>query len=90
VHLVLNVFVLACWGVSFYLRYRGEFNDSRSWTVVSDVVLLAILGVSGYLGGTLAYRYGVRVVTEATQREGYDPALDQPEPDPRGARRLKT
>jgi len=72
--------------VSFYLRYYGEFADSRSWTVVSDVVLLAILGVSGYLGGMLAYRYGVRVATEATQREGFDPALDAPRPDPRGHR----
>jgi uncharacterized membrane protein len=88
-HLVLNVFTLVCWAVSFYLRFLGEFNDSRSWTVVSDVVLLVILGVSGYLGGTLAYRYGVRVATEATQREGFDPAEESPRPDPRG-RRLKT
>jgi uncharacterized membrane protein len=85
-HLVLNVFVLVCWAVSFYLRYYGEFADSRSWTVASDVVLLAVLGVSGYLGGTLAYRYGVRVATEATQRDGFDPALDSPRPDPRGHR----
>ena len=80
VHLVLNVFVLVCWAVSFYLRMLGEFNDSRTWTVVSDVVLLAILGVSGWLGGMLAYRYGVRVATEATQREGFDPRRDAPEP----------
>lgn len=85
-HLVLNVFVLACWAVSFYLRSLGQFNDSRTWTVVSDLVLLAILGVSGALGGTLAYRYGVRVATEASQRDGFNPAQDSPEPDPRGRR----
>jgi uncharacterized membrane protein len=85
-HAVLNVFTLACWAVSFYLRLRGEFNDSRSWTVISDAVLLVILGSSGYLGGKLAYRYGVRVATEATQREGFDPAEESPEPDPRGRR----
>ncbi|MEV6611917.1 DUF2231 domain-containing protein [Kutzneria sp. NPDC051319] len=84
VHMVLNVFVLACWAVSFYLRMLGQFNDSRTWTVISDVVLLAILGVSGYLGGMLAYRYGVRVATEAAQRDGFNPALDAPSPDPRG------
>jgi uncharacterized membrane protein len=82
--MVLNVFVLACWAVSFYLRFLGQFNDSRTWTVISDVVLLAILGVSGYLGGMLAYRYGVRVATEAAQRDGFNPALDSPRPDPRG------
>ena len=87
-HMALNVFVLVCWGVSFYLRMLGQFNDSRSWTVISDVVLLVILGVSGSLGGTLAYRYGVRVATEASQRDGFDPAQDSPRPDPRG-RRLK-
>lgn len=83
-HMLLNVLVLAAWAVSFYLRLRGEFNDSRTWTVVSDIVLLAILGASGYLGGTLAYRYGIRVVSEHTQREGFDPAQDSPRPDPRG------
>ncbi|GAA3440523.1 DUF2231 domain-containing protein [Kutzneria kofuensis] len=86
VHMVLNVFILVCWAVSFYLRMLGQFNDSRTWTVISDVVLLAILGVSGYLGGMLAYRYGVRVATEATQREGFNPSLDAPRPDPRGRR----
>ena len=32
---------------------------------------LAGLGVGGWLGGTLAFRYGVRVADEATQRTGY-------------------
>jgi hypothetical protein len=32
---------------------------------------LALLTVSGYLGGKLAYRYGVRVADEATQAEGF-------------------
>jgi uncharacterized membrane protein len=34
-------------------------------------VALALLGVSGYLGGHLAYRYGVRVAREETQAEAY-------------------
>jgi uncharacterized membrane protein len=33
---------------------------------------LACVGVSGFLGGELAYRYGVRVADETTQREGYE------------------
>ena len=31
----------------------------------------AILGVSGWLGGKLAYTYGVRVADEERQREGF-------------------
>jgi uncharacterized membrane protein len=34
-------------------------------------VALAALAVSGWLGGKLAYRYGVRVADEATQARGY-------------------
>ncbi|MGW3205659.1 hypothetical protein [Streptomyces sp. NPDC001135] len=32
---------------------------------------MAALGFSGFLGGKLAYRYGVRVADEATQAEGF-------------------
>ena len=37
------------------------------------VTVLAALGLSGYLGGKLAYRYGVRVAAETTQAEGFTP-----------------
>jgi hypothetical protein len=30
-----------------------------------------VLGAGGFLGGELAYRYGVRVADEATQARGY-------------------
>ena len=39
--------------------------------LVLSAVALAGLAVSGYLGGELAYRYGVRVADEATQAHGY-------------------
>jgi hypothetical protein len=32
---------------------------------------MVALTVSAYLGGKLAYRYGVRVADEKTQAEGY-------------------
>jgi hypothetical protein len=38
-----------------------------------SAVSLAVLTVSGYLGGKLAYRYGVRVADERTQADGYAP-----------------
>jgi hypothetical protein len=37
-------------------------------------VSLAALGVSGFLGGKLAYHFGVRVADEQTQAQGYDRA----------------
>jgi uncharacterized membrane protein len=39
--------------------------------LVLSVLSIATLAVSGYLGGKLAYHYGVRVADEATQAEGY-------------------
>jgi len=36
-----------------------------------SAVALGVLTVSGWLGGQLAYRYGVRVAEESTQAEAY-------------------
>jgi uncharacterized membrane protein len=36
-----------------------------------SIVALALLGASGWLGGKLAYHFGVRVADEATQAEGF-------------------
>ncbi|WP_158693288.1 DUF2231 domain-containing protein [Streptomyces sp. HGB0020] len=55
---------------------RATRNDaSRAsspgfWAVSTSAAALALLGVSGYLGGKLAYRYGVRVAAESVQAEG--------------------
>jgi hypothetical protein len=38
---------------------------------VLSAVSIAALVVSGFLGGKLTYRYGVRVVTETAQADGY-------------------
>ena len=39
-----------------------------------NAAAFAVLGVSGWLGGKLSYRYGVRVADEVTQSEGFTPA----------------
>jgi uncharacterized membrane protein len=36
-----------------------------------SVVCLALLTAAGYLGGKLAFRYGVRVADETTQADGF-------------------
>ena len=60
--------------------------------IVLSVAALVFLGVSGFLGGMLAYRYGVRVAAESDQAEGYRRSRDgTPDGGVRnGARRTTT
>jgi uncharacterized membrane protein len=71
-HLVLNLTVVALYAISFAVR-RDNLDDADVTVAgfLCSAVALALLGVSGWLGGKLAYRYGVRVADEATQAEGY-------------------
>ena len=70
VHLSLNLAVTAAYAVNFLLRDAAA--PRVGWGPLAlSVVSLAALTVSGYLGGKLAYRYGVRVADESTQSEGY-------------------
>ncbi|MFJ3714911.1 DUF2231 domain-containing protein [Streptomyces sp. NPDC090057] len=75
VHMTLNLLVTAAYVANFLWRY-GDHSSGRSVGVgqlVLSALSVAALGVSGYLGGKLAYRYGVRVADETTQAEGYTP-----------------
>lgn len=69
VHMALNLAVVALFAVGFALRRsRLDEPDGTPIGVLGlSVVALALLGVSGWLGGMLTYRYGVRVVDDATQ-----------------------
>lgn len=52
----------------------GSFRDSApvpAGPLALSVLSLAVLSAGGYLGGKLAYRYGVRVADEGTQAEGH-------------------
>ena len=42
-----------------------------------SIIGLAVIGVSGFLGGKLAYRYGVRVADESVQAEGFRTSAKQ-------------
>ncbi|MFF4547663.1 DUF2231 domain-containing protein [Streptomyces sp. NPDC001435] len=80
VHMTLNLLVTAAYVVNFLWRY-SDYADGGSVGVgrlVLSAVSLAVLGVSGFLGGKLAYRYGVRVADEGTQAEGYAPGPRRP------------
>lgn len=73
VHMGLNLTVTAAYAVNFIWRQSdyGTPDSVRSGQLTLSAVSLAALAVSGYLGGKLAYRYGVRVAAEATQAEGF-------------------
>ncbi|WP_068280977.1 DUF2231 domain-containing protein [Aldersonia kunmingensis] len=73
VHMSLNLLVTAAYIGNFLWRI-GDYDKPAAvgaGPLVLSVVGLAALAVSGYLGGKLAYRYGVRVADEAVQSEGF-------------------
>ena len=69
-HMFLNLVAMLVWVVSLFIR-SGEPERTPVAAVVFSVAALALLGASGWLGGKLSYRYGVRVADERTQREGF-------------------
>jgi len=70
VHLSLNLTVTVAFAVNFLLRHDAAHQVGWGLLALS-LVSLAALAVAGYLGGKLAFRYGVRVADESTQSEGY-------------------
>jgi uncharacterized membrane protein len=73
VHMGLNLAVTVAFVGNFLWR-RADENPAGPVPVgplALSVINLLALAAAGYLGGKLAFRYGVRVVDEATQAEGY-------------------
>lgn len=73
IHMGLNLTVAVAYVGNFFWRYAGY--DQPGPVAIGPLVLsaasLIVLGISGYLGGKLAYHYGVRVADENTQAAGY-------------------
>lgn len=69
IHMGINMLVCGAYAFQFFLRTTTD-EIPMTGLIFSGVSLLA-LGASGWLGGKLAYRYGVRVADEATQARGY-------------------
>ena len=72
-HMSLNLTVTAAYVANFLWRH-GSYTDGDAvgaGPLTLAIVSLALLGVSGFLGGKLAYHYGVRVADERTQSEGF-------------------
>ena len=73
VHMGLNLAVTAAYLAGFlWRRSSGDIGSAVAWAPLAlSVICLIGLAVSGFLGGTLAFRYGVRVADEVTQASGY-------------------
>jgi uncharacterized membrane protein len=66
---VLNVIILGLFTISYLLRLTG---GSYAGAFVLSIIGVGGLMVSGWLGGTLVYRYGVAVEPMVSE-----PAKDQ-------------
>lgn len=72
-HALLACTLLILYGVSLMLRIGGLDGPVGTLPLLVSGVALAGLAVTGFLGGELAYRYGVRVADEGTQARGFLP-----------------
>ena len=72
-HATLNSAAIVIFLIGFLWRFRTQ--DSWEASPVGPLVLsilgMAVVGASGFLGGKLAYHYGVRVADESVQAEGF-------------------
>ncbi|MEU2035339.1 DUF2231 domain-containing protein [Nocardia amamiensis] len=73
VHMSLNLAVTAAFVADFLWRRAGDDPHSpvQAGPLALSVASVVVLAVSGYLGGKLAYHYGVRVADENTQAAGF-------------------
>jgi uncharacterized membrane protein len=71
-HLGLNLTVVGLFIASFFVRRAEGFYEHTNGTALAlSVIALCLLLVSGWLGGMLAYHFGVRVARESVQADGF-------------------
>ena len=78
-HMALNLAIVALYSINLVQREKRLADDRMRDAPVTggelglSALALALLGASGFLGGVLAYTFGVRVADEVTQAEGLAP-----------------
>lgn len=70
-HLAINLTVSVLFIVNAVVRFGDLETGGFSAGLILSILGLLLLGVSGFLGGELAYRFGVRVADESTQEEAH-------------------
>jgi uncharacterized membrane protein len=68
VHMSLNLLVVAMFLFNLGIRYNAS-PDNELLGVILSVIAIAILGVSGWLGGSMVYEHGVAVDTSVSKEE---------------------
>lgn len=72
-HMAAMLTATGLFTVGLFVRLpRAGEEIARVGDIVLSVLALALVGTGGWLGGELTYRYGVRVVDEHTQANGFD------------------
>lgn len=73
VHLSCTLGATALFGLAWLLRrdQPAPADGTSNGYLALSLAALAVLAVGGYLGGELAYRYGVRVADEQDQLAGH-------------------
>jgi uncharacterized membrane protein len=83
VHMSCNLAATTLFAVGWVVR-RDDVGPTggTSWGhLLLSLAALALIGAGGYLGGELAYHYGVRVADEETQATGFVAPGAQPRAD---------
>jgi uncharacterized membrane protein len=68
---VASVVVVALFAVNWVIRARSDHDAVSIVGMVLSIIARVALAVSGWLGGRLAYRFGVRVADEGTHAEDF-------------------
>jgi uncharacterized membrane protein len=79
VHAILNSAALVIFLIDFIWRWntRDNWDSAPVGPLVLSIIGLVVISVSGFLGGKLAYRYGIRVADESVQAEGFGASAKQ-------------
>jgi uncharacterized membrane protein len=81
VHMGLNLAVTVAYAANFFWRHAEPTATTvAAGPLALSLVSFGVLGLAGFLGGKLAFRYGVRVADEATQAEGFAGATSDTRP----------
>lgn len=72
IHMVLNLTAIAVFTAAWLTHLGGD--DPSAVGLVLGLIGLAGIAVSGYLGGELVYRHGVRVADETDQAPAHEPS----------------
>lgn len=61
-HMAVNLIVVTLYGVNIWLRVNGD--ELYGTPLLLSLLAVALLGLSGWLGASLVYKYGVGVNVE--------------------------